>query len=124
MSKPLVPHHKAVSIAGGVLLISIGILFYTNFWWPGILLALMATVGIKEALRGRYYDMALSVAIFGGLFLFFFLNTSWSVAVPVLFTVAGIWIIFREFLSTQKRTGDEAAEDASREMIDEEEDEQ
>jgi hypothetical protein len=124
MAIPIATHQRAVSVSGGVLLISLGILFYTNYWWPGILLALMATVGIKEILRGRYYDVVLSTAILGGLFLFFFFNSDWAVAVPVLFTIAGIWIIFREFFITQPRTGEEAVEDASHEVAEEEEHEQ
>lgn len=121
MGKPLVPHNKAMSIAGVVLIISLGILFYTNFWWPGILLALLVAISIKEALRGRYYDMGISIIILGGLFLFYFLGAGWTIAIPVLFTIGGIWIIFREFFTSEPRTGEDAAEDASEEVSEEEE---
>jgi len=123
MSIPITTHKKASSIASGIFLISLGILFYTNYWWPGILLALVVTVAVKDFLRGRYYDLALSTVILGGLFVFFYFSPNWSVAVPVLFTIAGIVIIFRELFQPKPRIGEDAAVDISQEVSEEEKDE-
>ena len=120
MSQPLTTHQRANSISTGIFLISLGILFYTNYWWPGILLALAVTVGVKEYLRGRIYDLVLSVVILGGLFVFFYFSPNWSVAVPVLFTIAGIWIIFREYFVRKPRSSEDIAADISQEVSEEE----
>jgi len=120
MSQPLTTHQRANSISTGIFLISLGILFYTNYWWPGILLALAVTVGVKEYLRGRIYDLVLSVVILGGLFVFFYFSPNWSVAVPVLFTIAGIWIIFREYFVRKPRSSEDIAVDISQEVSEEE----
>jgi len=123
MTQPITTHQRASSIASGIFLISLGILFYTNYWWPGILLALAVTIAVKDFLRGRPYDLALSVIIFGGLFIFFYFSPKWSVAVPVLFTIAGIWIIFREFFLPKKRIGEDATVDISQEVSEDEKNE-
>lgn len=120
MSQPIVTHQRANSISSGVFLISLGILFYTNQWWPGILAALAVTLGVKDTLRGRYYDLALSVLIFGGLFVFFTFSPRWSVAVPVLFTLAGIWLIFRELFVRKERSPEDFAADVSQQVSEDE----
>lgn len=123
MSKPIATHRHANSISAGVFLISLGILFYTKAWWPGILLALLVSIGIKDYLRGRIYDLFLSIFVLGGLFIFFFFNAEWFVTIPVLLTVGGIWIIFRELFVRKERMGEEEAEDISHEVSEDEKDE-
>ncbi len=123
MSKPISTHRHANSISAGVFLISLGILFYMNAWWPGILLALLVSIGIKDYLRGRLYDLVLTTIVLGGLFVFFYFNAEWSVTVPVLFTIAGIWIIFRELFVRKPRMGEEEVEDVSHEVSEDEKNE-
>ena len=110
---PICSHNKANSISSGLFLIALGILFYTNYWWPGILLALAVTFGARDFLRGRIYDFAITIVIFLGLFLFFFFNASWSFAVPVLFTLAGIALIVREIFFRKERSLIDETEDIS-----------
>lgn len=112
MEKPYTTHKKAVSISTGVFLICLAILAYTDSWWPGILAAIGVSLAIKEALRGRFYDMVQSLVIFGSLFVVFHFRADWAVLVPVLFTVAGIWIITRELLTSEKKVGKEAIDEA------------
>lgn len=112
METPYTTHQKAVSISSGVFLICLAILAYTNTWWPGILAAIGVSLAIKEALRGRIYDMLQSLFIFGGLFVVFYFMADWAVLVPVLFTIAGIWIITRELLTREKKVGKEATHEA------------
>ncbi|MCB1149263.1 MAG: hypothetical protein KDK48_03785 [Chlamydiia bacterium] len=95
-------------------------MFYTNYWWPGILLALAVTFGVRDALRGRMYDFVITVVIFLGLFLFFFFNARWSFAVPVLFTLAGIAIIVREIYFKKDRSLIDETEDISQTVSEEE----
>ncbi len=119
MSSPVTTHSRANTIAAGVFLICLGFLFYTNWWWPGILLAIAVSTSIKDYLRGRIYDMVLSIAIFGGLFAFFYFNADMTVAVPVLLTLAGIFLIVRELYFRKPRTSEDRTEDVSQQISDE-----
>lgn len=97
MAHRIVSKKKAEAISNGVLLISIGILFYTNAWWPGILLAIWATLALRQYLSGRMYDLIISSTILIGLFFITLFNVNWSLLMPILFVVGGIYIIFREY---------------------------
>lgn len=97
MANRIVSKRKSEAISNGVLLISLGILFYTNAWWPGILLAIWATLALRQYLSGRIYDLMISSVILIGLFLITFFNVNWSLLMPILFIIGGIYIIFREY---------------------------
>lgn len=88
---------KADAISNGVFLISLGILAFTDLWWPGILLVLWVTLGIRQFFSGRYYDFAMSTILLLGLFAISLLQFNWSVLAPVLLVLGGIHIIFREY---------------------------
>jgi threonine/homoserine/homoserine lactone efflux protein len=97
MVLPILPKRKADVLSNGLFLIGIGILFYTNAWWPGILIALWAAFGTRQFFTGRYYDLGISTLILMTLFVISFFNIKTSVILPVLFIVGGIYIIFREY---------------------------
>ena len=92
MVNRILSKRKTEAISNGVFLIALGILFYTNAWWPGILLAIWATLALRQYFSGRVYDLIISSVILIGLFLI-----TWSILMPVLFVVGGIYIIFREY---------------------------
>lgn len=89
---------KAEAISTGIFLIALGIIFYFNYWWPGILLALWAFLGSRQSLTGRHFDFFVSTVILLGLFAVITFNISWSVLGPLLFILGGIYLIFREYL--------------------------
>lgn len=124
MGKSITSHRKAVSISAGVFLICLAVLSLTGYWWPGILLAIGIFAALKEFLRGRYYDLLLSILIFGGLFAVFTLNAGWAVIVPVLFTIGGIWILFRELTTREKKVGRDVVNEVAQSILEEEEDEE
>ena len=97
MNKSLLPKRKADALSNGVFLIALGVLFYTNTWWPGILIAVWAALAIRQYLTNRIYDLCLTTVILLGLFAISFFNFDWSFLVPVLFVVGGLYIIFREY---------------------------
>lgn len=88
---------KADAISNGVFLVGIGILIYLNSWWPSLLLVLWATVGTRQYLTGRFFDLVVSTIILVGLFVVTFFRLDWTVLVPVLFVLGGIYIIYREY---------------------------
>lgn len=96
---------KAEAISSGVFLIALGILFYFNAWWPGILLALWAFLATRQSLMGRHFDLIITTFILIGLFVVTTFNVSWSILGPVLFVLGGIYIIFREYFLVTEDEG-------------------
>jgi predicted membrane protein len=93
----ILPKRKSDAISNGVFLITLGILFFTNSWWPGILLALWAVLVVRQYFTGRYYDLIITSIILLGLFVINYFNIGWDILMPVLFVIGGIYIIFREY---------------------------
>lgn len=91
---------RADSISNGIFLIGLGILAYTDWWWPGILLVLWATLAVRQYFTGRFYDLGISTLILVGLFVIYYLQFDLSVLIPVLLILAGIHLIFREYCFT------------------------
>lgn len=114
MSQPIMSKKKADAISNGAFLIALGILFYTNYWWPGILVAIWISIGLRQFLTGRIYDLCISTVILLGLFVITISNFEWAVLLPVLFIVGGIYIIFREYFFAEDTNG----EDKSQEILD------
>jgi hypothetical protein len=113
-SLPPVSKRKAEAIANGAFLIGLGVLFATNAWWPGILLAIWVSLAIRQYLTGRMYDLTISSVIMLGLFFISLFKLDWSILMPILFVVGGIYIIFREYFFAADADG----EDKSEEIID------
>lgn len=111
MSQLIVSKRKAEVISNGIFLASLGILFWTNGWWPGILLAIWACLGARQYLTGRTYDFAITSVILIGLFIVTFFNITWSVLIPVLFVTGGIYIIFREYLFSENLIEDKRTDE-------------
>jgi len=111
MTQLLLPKRKAIAISNGVFLISLGLLFFTNFWWPGILLALWATLGTRQYLSGRNFDLIITSVILLGLFVVALLPFDVNVLLPVLFVIGGIYIIFREYYFGEDSNGEEKSQE-------------
>lgn len=104
MSTPMFSKKKADAISNGVFLISLAFLFYFNFWWPGILLSLWAMLATRQYLTARHYDLIITSVILLGLFTIYFFHLEWSMLMPTLFFVGGIYIIFREYYFSEEPT--------------------
>jgi uncharacterized membrane protein len=122
MASPILSHKRADGVSTGIFLITLGVLSYYHTWWPWILLSIWLALITRQFLRGRIYDMALTTLIFGGLFCLFYFGLSWDVLAPVLFTVGGLYIIFREYFVSKERVGEEKIDDAAKEIDDAEHD--
>lgn len=66
-------HTRANELSGGVFLLGLGILFFTGFWWPGIMFVIGATAVVQGFARGQGW-----YALQSGI---------WTVAI-------GIWALF------------------------------
>lgn len=116
--KPLTSNHKADTISNGAFLIALGILFATDGWWPGILLAIWAKLAVRQFLNGRIYDLVIASFVLIGLFAGTFFQWNWSVVMPVLFVIGGIYIIFREYYFSDESATENQAQDTLDELDD------
>ncbi|MCB1114533.1 MAG: hypothetical protein KDK62_07245 [Chlamydiia bacterium] len=112
---------KAEAISTGVFLIALGVLFYFNYWWPGILLAIWAFLGTRQSLTGRHFDFAVSSIILLGLFVVITFDISWSVLGPLLFVIGGAYMIFREYFFATEGSKPKGLEEKEPEVYEEEE---
>ena len=54
----------ASAISGGIFLISLGVLLFTGWWWPGIMIAIGLASGAELVFRGKILAGILSLAFF------------------------------------------------------------
>jgi hypothetical protein len=97
MATPLLSKRKADAICNGIFFILLGILIYTNAWWPGILIAIGATFALRQYLTGRMVDFFITLSILAIIVLITFAGLAFSILLPVLFVLGGAYVIFREF---------------------------
>lgn len=80
----------------------------------------MLVIGIPLALRqfllGSYYDTAISLIIFIGVFLLALYDLTWDLLLPVLFSMAALYILLREFQESREHPEDEEEEDLNLEI--------
>lgn len=111
MAKPILKKRKAAALSNGVFLVGLVILLFASAWWPGILLVLWITLFLRQYLTGRNYDAFLSTVILMGLFLIAYVKINWSVIIPVLFVIGGVYLIFREYFYSEESIEEEEIKD-------------
>jgi hypothetical protein len=100
----LVPKRKAESISNGIFLILLGFLFYTNAWWPGILIAIGIVYAIRQYLTGRKWSLMITLGLIGVILMVKFLSIAFSLLLPLVFIAIGANMIYRECIAKQKQT--------------------
>lgn len=98
MPFPHFPKRKADTVSNGIFLILLGCLFYTGYWWPGILFALGLTFAIRQYLTGKLLDFFVTVIIVGILGIITLAGHIFSFFFPLLFVAIGIYLIAKETL--------------------------
>ena len=117
--KNVMSKRKADAISNGVFLVSLGILLYSNAWWPpGILLGLWATLATRQYLTGRFYDLIVTSVILIGLFIVSLLRLDWTIIIPILLVLGGIHIIFREYCVAKGIEEEDTIEELEKEIED------
>lgn len=111
MAKALVSKRKADAFANGAFFIGLGILLYTNMWWPWILVAVWVFLSLRQFLTGRHWDFAISTTLLAGLFLISYFHIDWSLLAPILFVVGGLYIMFKEFFYAEDSNGEDKAQE-------------
>lgn len=122
MSSIILSKRKADAISNGIFLIGIGILLFTNAWWPGILLIIWVTLATRQYLTGRIYDLIITTIILVGFSLTIIFKIDLSVIVPVLLILGGIYIIFREYCVAEGAEDEYPIEETEKEIEDDADD--
>lgn len=81
------------------------------------MLAIGLSLAVRQILVRKIYDAIISLIIFGGIFITVFYQLSW---LPVLFVVAGLYVLFR---AAQGGPEDEVEEEEETQVEIEEEEE-
>lgn len=119
MGHPLTSKKSAKACSLALFLIGLAILTYLDAWWPGIMLAIGIPLAMRQYLLGRYYDMYVSLFVFIGVFITVQFKISWQILLPVLFTLGGIYIFFREYVENKEASEEEREEDLNEELEEE-----
>ena len=95
--------NKKSPIFAGIMLIGLGILVFTGWWWPGIMLVIGAALGVDLFLKGHIKQaiglFLLFLAIPTAVFIFTNKIISPTIFVPVLLIGIGILVIGRSLLN-------------------------
>lgn len=116
MPHRIVCQKKAKRFSFALFLIGVVCLSYAGVWWPGIMLAIGIPLAVKQYLLGKRYDVALTLFVFVGVFVTVQFDIEWKVLLPVLFTIGGIYILFRDLVETSQLTEKEREEDLNEEI--------
>lgn len=117
MAHPKVSYQRAKAISTALLLFGLAILLYLkNYWWPGLLPVIGFSLAARHFLLGRMYDMVLTLIIFVGGFIAAECDIRWDLLAPALLTIAGIYLLAREFLDPNITSESEDEESIAREI--------
>lgn len=117
MSPPIVTQKRANWISLFLLIGGILVLYATGWVVLGTPLLLGFLLMVRQYLRGRTYDMFITLFVFLGLFFTFQVEANWAVIMPLLFTLGSVYLILREFIVAKRRTGKDAVEDQAQEIM-------
>ena len=105
---------KALSLS--LFLVGLAICSFTQSWWPTIMLVAGVPLALKQVLLGRPQDALLSLVVFVGVYMSYQYEINWDMLLPILFLVAAIFVIYREFWTTRYPPLDEEDEDINTEL--------
>ena len=92
---------QASAISGGIFLIGLGILFITDWFWPGILLVIGLSSGAELIFRGKTREGISTLLTLSVIAIVFSIlqNTdlSWAIIGPFILIVLGVITLFKAF---------------------------
>lgn len=118
MAKPIVSHRKAQKFSTAFLLLGMAVLALMDSFWPGLMLVLGLAFAMRQFLLGKVYDAVIALGVFGGIFFAAFMDVPLKVLLTVLFVVAAIYILFRDYWETEVLTEEEKEVDTEHEIED------
>lgn len=90
---------QASSISGGIFLIGLGVLFLTDWWWPGILLVIGLSGGAELIFRGQIAKGLGTMAFFCAIPIVITIvqstNISWAIIGPFILIALGVIMLVK-----------------------------
>jgi len=117
MAKPLILRKRAKIVALICFFVALALITYLGNWWPGVMLVVGIPLAIWQYLQGRHYDMVITLFVFIGTFVTVQWEINWQIFLPILFSIGGIYIIFREWIES-KTAKEEEEDDQKKELED------
>ncbi len=95
---------RASSISGGIFLIGLGVLFMTDWFWPGILLVIGLSGGAEQIFRGQIARGIGTIAFFSAVPIVIAIvqstDISWAIVGPFILIVLGVITLVKAFYLT------------------------
>ena len=92
---------KASGISLGIFIISLGVLIFTGWWWPGILVALGLAFGAELIFRGQTTRGIGTLVVFWGIALVVVVVQAvvvpWGIVAPLILVGLGVIILVKAF---------------------------
>lgn len=114
--QPLVSKKRARALSTALFLVGFAILLYLDKWWPGIMLVIGVPLALKQFLQGRVSDTLFSLIVFVGFFVVAQFDISWKILIPILFIMAAVYIVCKEWVEGSEEDEAEAEEDINIEI--------
>ena len=114
--QPILSKKRARVISTALFLIGIAILLFIDKWWPGIMLVVGIPLALKQFLQGRTTDMLLSLFVFVGFFIIAQFNISWRILIPILFVMAAVYLLCKEWVEGAAESEVEEEENLNKEI--------
>jgi hypothetical protein len=92
---------RASAISGGIFLIGLGVLIFTNWWWPGIMVVIGLAGCAELVFRGQIWrgigTLAFFLAIPLVLWIIDVADIPWGIAGPLILIGIGVIILVKAF---------------------------
>ncbi|MDX1438109.1 MAG: hypothetical protein R3335_14960 [Anaerolineales bacterium] len=94
------------AVSGGIFLISLGVLIFTGWWWPGIMVAIGLASGAGLIFRGNLWSGLLSLAFFLSIPIVVWIiqetDISWTLVGAWVLIGLGVIVLARAFIFDEK----------------------
>jgi hypothetical protein len=90
---------KASGLSGGIFLIGLGVLLFTGWWWPGIMLVIGLSAGAELIFRGKIARGIGTIAFFSAFPIIWAIvqatDISWAIVGPFILIALGAIILVK-----------------------------
>ena len=96
---------QADRVATGVFLVGLGVLYYLNAWWPGILLVVLAAMLSRYYFLGRIGEIVFASIAIVALFSISYFDIAGQYIIPLILILLGGALIYKEIYFSQRYKG-------------------